>query len=194
MRLNYLRPTRGWAVAIGVAAIATLGVAIHFAVNLASGLPDAAAMARIGETDQATTVLDASDALAFTIYKEQRTDVPLAGMSPHLIHAIVTIEDQRFYGHFGFDPRRIAAVAVSNVWHRRAAQGASTITQQLARLSFLKPEKTFRRKAQELVLALRIESRYEKGLSRAAAETQEHVPLHRRAQRGNSGPEARLRE
>ncbi|HEY0781111.1 MAG TPA: transglycosylase domain-containing protein, partial [Thermoanaerobaculia bacterium] len=76
--------------------------------------------------------------------------------------AIVAVEDRRFYRHPGFDVRRIAAAALANIRHGRAAQGGSTITQQLARQSFLRPEKTLRRKVQELLLARRIEHAYTK--------------------------------
>ncbi|HEY7289965.1 MAG TPA: PBP1A family penicillin-binding protein [Vicinamibacterales bacterium] len=155
-------------VAYGVAAafvlivMSTLVGGAAYAISLPRGLPDDAALSRIGEMDQATAVLDASDTLAFTIFKEQRIEVPLDQMSPRLIKAILSIEDQRFYEHKGFDLVRIVSAAIANVRHRRVAQGASTITQQLARQSFLTPDKTIRRKLQELILAERIEHRYPK--------------------------------
>ncbi len=156
------------AVAYGVvgafvlAAALTLAGATAFVMSLPAGLPDEAALSRIGEMDQATAVLDASDQPAFTIFKEQRIDVPLAAVSPLLVKAVLSTEDQRFYDHHGFDIRRMAGAALANVRYRRVAQGASTITQQLARQSFLTPDKTIRRKVQELILANRIERRYPK--------------------------------
>jgi 1A family penicillin-binding protein len=143
----------------------TLAVVVLLAAGfwlLARGLPDAGAIGRMGQMDEATAVYDEHDAPAFTIYKEQRIDVPLAEMSPQLVHAITSIEDQRFYDHPGFDIMRIASAAVGNLLHRRLAQGASTITQQLARQSFLTPERTITRKLRELILAERIERRYTK--------------------------------
>ena len=116
-----------------------------------------------GEMDQATAVYDASDQLAFTIFKEQRIDVPLAQISPNLVKALLAIEDQRFYEHRGFDlsPHRVGGVGQPA--HRAGLRkGGSTITQQLARQSFLTPDKTIRRKLQELILAARIERRYPK--------------------------------
>src|SRR3954462_14812628 len=65
-----------------------------FLITLPRGLPDDAALSRIGEMDQATAVYDATDALAFTIFKEQRIEVPLAEMSPHLVQALISTEDQ----------------------------------------------------------------------------------------------------
>ena len=144
-----------------VAAVITI-MTLVLLVNLPKGLPDATALSKIGEMDQATAVFDASDRLAFTIYKEQRIDVPFAEISPRLIQALIATEDQRFYDHHGFDIRRIASAALANLRHRRAAQGASTITQQLARQSFLTPDKTYHRKLQELILAERIERQYSK--------------------------------
>src|SRR5205814_3520130 len=70
--------------------------------------------------------------------------------------------DQRFYDHHGFDVFRIASAAMANVRHLRAVQGGSTITQQLARQSFLTPDKTMRRKLQELILAGQIEQFFTK--------------------------------
>jgi penicillin-binding protein 1A len=119
-------------------------------------------MRRIGEMDQATAVFDDKDHLAFTIFKEQRIDVQLSAVSPNLTKAITSIEDQRFFEHHGFDLVRIASAAFANVRHNRRAQGGSTITQQLARQSFLTPNKSYRRKMQELILAARLERLYTK--------------------------------
>ena len=120
------------------------------------------AIARIGEMDQATGVYDDHDHLVFSIFKQQRIGASLSDVSPHLIHAILAIEDQRFYDHGGLDISRTAAAALANLRHHRTLQGGSTITQQLARQSFLTADKTIRRKLQELILAWRIESRFSK--------------------------------
>lgn len=133
-----------------------------FVVSLRRGLPNVDALRRIGEMDQATAVFDRNDRLAFTIFKEQRIDVPLAQMSPNLTKAVLAIEDQRFYDHSGFDMVRIGSALLANIRRGRLAQGGSTITQQLARQSFLTPDKTYRRKLQELILAARIEQLYSK--------------------------------
>jgi penicillin-binding protein 1A len=146
---------------VAVSAILIVGGA-WFLAGLLTSMPDAQAIRRIGEMDQATAVFDHDDTLAFTIFKEQRIEVPLAEVSPNLIRAIVAIEDQRFYEHHGFDLIRIVSAALSNIRRAERAQGGSTITQQLARQSFLTMEKTYRRKVQELVLAARIERLYTK--------------------------------
>src|SRR5262245_7609577 len=94
------------AIALGL----VLAVVVPSSLLVASsvrGLPDQAAISRIGEMAQATGIYDDRDQLTFTIYKEQRIEVPLTEISPNLIHAIVAIEDQRFYEHRGYDLIRI---------------------------------------------------------------------------------------
>ena len=130
--------------------------------DLQRDLPGREAVGKMGEMAQATAVYDGADKLAFTIFKEQRIEVPLTKISPHLIRAIVAVEDQRFFEHRGFDAFRIVSAALANIRLGRVAQGGSTITQQLARQSFLKSERTLRRKLQELILAQRIERVYQK--------------------------------
>src|SRR4051812_11267345 len=161
-RRRHPRLVVGVAAAVALAMVLSVGGGIWFLVALRNGLPDVDAMRRIGEMDQATAVFDDHDRLAFTIFKEQRIEVPLSQVSPNLTKAIVSIEDQRFFDHHGFDMVRIASAALANVRHFRRAQGGSTITQQLARQSFLTPNKSYRRKLQELILAARLERLYTK--------------------------------
>src|SRR6185436_2416924 len=148
--------------AFALTAILSLVGGVWFLTGLREGLPDLDALRRIGEMDQATAVFDDGDRLAFTVFKEQRIEVPLAEVSPNVTAALIAIEDQRFNEHRGFDLVRIASAAFANVRHGRKAQGGSTITQQLARQSFLTPNKDYRRKVQELILAARIERIYTK--------------------------------
>ena len=111
---------------------------------------------------QATTIFDVADRPIFTIFKEQRIEVPLEKVSPNLIKAVLSVEDQRFFEHGGIDPIRVAAAGLQNLRQGRRAQGGSTITQQLARQSFLSRDKTYRRKMKEVILAAYIENLYEK--------------------------------
>jgi penicillin-binding protein 1A len=161
-RLKHPRIVYGVVGAYVIAASMSIGTGVWFLNGLREGMPDLDALRRIGEMDQATAVFDNSNQLAFTIFKEQRIDVPLSEVSPNLTNAITAIEDQRFYDHHGFDLVRIASSLMANVRHHRKAQGGSTITQQLARQSFLTPNKSYHRKAQELILAARIERLYSK--------------------------------
>lgn len=133
-----------------------------FTANVSFDLPDRAAIRSVGDLAQATTLYDIDGRVVFTIFKEQRIEVPLARVSPHLVRAVLSIEDQRFYEHGGVDLIRVAAAAVANLRSGRRAQGGSTITQQLARQSFLSRDKTFRRKLKEVVLAAQIERAFTK--------------------------------
>lgn len=130
--------------------------------SLLRGLPDDRAILRMGEMAQVTSVFDRKDRLAFTLFREQRIDVGLEDVSPNLQAAIIAIEDRRFYDHGGIDTTRIASSLLTNLRHVGWVQGGSTITQQLARQSFLTSQKTIRRKLQEVLLARRIEHEYDK--------------------------------
>jgi 1A family penicillin-binding protein len=130
--------------------------------ELVRDLPGRDALTHIGETAQSTLVYDGTDRAASTIFNQQRIDVPLEDVSTHFVQALISVEDQRFYEHGAVDPRRILTAALADVARFRAAQGASTLTQQLARASFLTPRRTVRRKLQEIVLASRIERQYSK--------------------------------
>ncbi|MDZ4371131.1 MAG: PBP1A family penicillin-binding protein, partial [Phenylobacterium sp.] len=88
--------------------------------------------------------------------------VDIAKLPAHVPAAFVAIEDRRFYQHNGFDPRGIARAVVDGIGAGRPTQGASTITQQLARNLFLTQERTLERKATELVYAVELERTYTK--------------------------------
>ena len=143
----------GWAVALAF---------IVFVWTLFASLPGREALRNLGEMPQATTLYDIHNRPVFTIFKEYRIEVPLSRVSPHLRKAIVAFEDQRFEGHQGIDPLRIMGAAWKDLRAGRAEQGASTITQQLARQSFLTREKRLWRKLREIALATRIEGMYSK--------------------------------
>src|SRR5262249_46530628 len=83
------------------------------------------------ESAQSTIIFDENDQAASTLSTEERINVPLSQVSPHFLQALIAVEDQRFYSHGAIDPPRIASAAFANVMRRRAAQGASTLTQQL---------------------------------------------------------------
>ena len=148
--------------AAAVAAVVSVSAGGWWWHDLSRDLPGDAAIRHIGETAQSTIIFDGADAPASTLSTEERIDVPLSKISPDFIRALISVEDQRFYSHGAVDPPRIAAAAFANLTHGRAAQGASTLTQQLARASFLTPQKTLRRKLQEVILASRIERQYSK--------------------------------
>ena len=149
-------------VSLSVLIWAVIGVGVWLVTGVIAGLPDDGSLRGIGSMSRATTVFDASDTPAFTIFKEQRIEVPLSRISPHVITAIVAVEDQRFFDHGGVDVVRVAGAAWKNVREGWGTQGASTITQQLARQSLLTREKTVTRKLTEIVVAARLEQEFTK--------------------------------
>jgi len=88
--------------------------------------------------------------------------VPLNELPDYVPNAFVAIEDRRFYSHHGVDPLGIARALVRDILRRGAAQGGSTITQQLAKNLFLTQERTVTRKLQEIALALWLEHKFGK--------------------------------
>ncbi len=88
--------------------------------------------------------------------------LPLNELPKYVPQAFIAIEDRRFYEHYGVDPLGIARALIANILHRGVAQGASTITQQLAKNLFLTQERTVHRKLQEMLLALWLEHKFSK--------------------------------
>jgi len=112
---------------------------------------------------EATLVLVDSQGNAFArrgALKEAPVDVRT--LPPYVRDAVLSIEDRRFYSHLGIDPRGIARAARHNARAGAVEQGGSTITQQLAKTSFLPAERTFRRKIQEALIAFWLEARLSK--------------------------------
>lgn len=149
-------------VTLSVVMWVAVGAAFWFVRDAMTGLPDKQALRDVGTMDQATTLLDVKGRHAFTIFKEQRLEMPLTRMSPNIVKAILAIEDQRFYDHGGVDIVRVAGAAWNNIRAGRVSEGASTLTQQLARQSFLTFDRTFRRKLKEVVVAARLEGEFTK--------------------------------
>jgi len=103
-----------------------------------------------------TTFLSADGKPWFRL-DEQRHDVPLAEISPNLQRAVVAVEDRRFFVHPGIDPIGVVRAVVRDVRSGERAEGASTLTQQLARTLFLSNSRTYARKGKEASIALLME-------------------------------------
>ncbi|HVB29306.1 MAG TPA: PBP1A family penicillin-binding protein [Terriglobia bacterium] len=93
---------------------------------------------------------------------EHRVMVTYNQIPAVLRNAVISIEDRNFESHWGIDVLRIIRAAGTDILEWRKAQGASTLTQQVAKMLFLTPEKSFRRKIQEALLAIQIEHRFTK--------------------------------
>jgi penicillin-binding protein 1A len=133
-----------------------------FLYQVLAGLPGRDQLRELGEAVEGTVLYDAFDRPLFSIPTQYRVEVPLDRMSRYLRDAIVSVEDARFYDHDGIDGIRVVGAVITDLRKGRAAEGASTITQQLARVSFLSRDKTLRRKLREAILAQRIEQLYAK--------------------------------
>lgn len=94
---------------------------------------------------------------------DRQTAVPLQRIPPHLIHAVISVEDRRFYEHFGVDWRGVARAAWVNLLTGSPLQGGSTITQQYVRNRYLTRVKSWNRKIREAFLAMAVEERLSKG-------------------------------
>ncbi|HEY7191117.1 MAG TPA: PBP1A family penicillin-binding protein [Vicinamibacterales bacterium] len=161
-RARHPRVARTLLIGTAIFMLIAVSASAWVVIDAVGSMPDQAALRGIGSMAQATTLLDAQDRPAFTIFREQRIDVPLSRVSKRLVQAILAIEDQRFYDHSGVDVLRVAGAAMNNLLEGRFAQGGSTLTQQLARQSFLTPDKTIRRKITEVLVATRLEHQFSK--------------------------------
>ncbi|PID28538.1 MAG: penicillin-binding protein 1A [Candidatus Cloacimonadota bacterium] len=107
-------------------------------------------------------VYDINDNLIHTFAFEKRNLIKVKELPPYVISALLATEDVRFFDHWGLDQTGFLRAFASNIKNLSFSQGASTITQQLARNMFLTTDKKIARKIKELVLAIRIEQHYSK--------------------------------
>jgi 1A family penicillin-binding protein len=108
------------------------------------------------------TTFHAADGRPWFRMDEQRQDVPLGQVSPHLRSAVIAVEDHRFYRHPGIDPLALGRAVARNVRDAGVREGGSTLTQQLARTLFLTNQRTWGRKAREAGIALLLERQLSK--------------------------------
>ena len=109
-----------------------------------------------------TYVYDINNQVIAEFSVEKRAILPLSRIPVDMQNAVIAMEDQNFFRHWGISPRGILRALLRDILHRRSAQGGSTLTQQLSKLIFLKPEKTITRKIKEMILALQIERNFSK--------------------------------
>lgn len=153
------RPRRRWKILAGLGIVA--GLFALLVVALAWSLPLSRSLDPLPNP---AIVLVSADGKPFArrgAYKE--APVTASALPAHVTQAFISVEDRRFYKHFGIDLQGIARATVTNVRARRVVQGGSTITQQLAKNLFLSGERTLLRKGQELLLTLMLEALLDKG-------------------------------
>ena len=158
----YARPL--FYVPAGILLLLLIAVTIYF-LYLYSTLQAQAAsfdLTQLEQMESASVILDRNNQIFGQIYVENRETIPYDQLPRNLVNAVVAIEDSKFYQHSGYDPFGIIRAALKNFTAGHVRQGASTITQQLARNSFSLKERTFRRKLLEICLSRRIEEQFNK--------------------------------
>ncbi len=114
------------------------------------------------EPSAVTRIYSADRMLLDEFFLEKRTVVPIDQIPDDLVQALITIEDRQFYTHSGIDLKGILRAIIKDLMAGQFVEGASTITQQLAKTLFLTQEKTLTRKFKEAILAFQLERRYTK--------------------------------
>src|SRR6202035_460905 len=140
-----------WAVILGGGAIA------YFAVTL----PDTSQLT-VAQRRPTVTILAEDGSMLANLGDLFGEPPTLKEMSPSLPKAVIATEDRRFYSHFGIDPIGLMRAAFTDLRAGHVVQGGSTITQPLAKVLFLTPERSLARKARETLLALWLERRFTK--------------------------------
>ena len=137
--------------------VAGLGLLAWYAYDL----PD---VADLGERTRAPSVrIISADGVQLARYGDvYATPVRARELPEHLLQAVIATEDRRFYSHFGLDVIALVRATIANLRAGRIVQGGSTLTQQLAKNIFLTPERSIKRKVQELLLALWLERSFTK--------------------------------
>ncbi len=109
-----------------------------------------------------TKIYGADGTILQEYYSENRVLTPYNEIPRHMINMLISVEDRRFWDHWGIHPKRILKALVMNLVHGRIVEGASTITQQLARMLFLDRRQTYERKIKEALTAIKLERTYSK--------------------------------
>jgi penicillin-binding protein 2A len=112
--------------------------------------------------NQPTVIYDNDGEIASNVLTNRTKGVIVDELPEHVSNAVVAIEDERFYEHGGFDIKGITRAFFNNLFSGSITGGGSTITQQLTKNALLSPEKTYKRKIEELFLAVKIEKVYKK--------------------------------
>ena len=155
------RSVREAAVWSGYATAGVVALIVGFFFFVTWGMPSTDDLweARNG---QSITFLDRNGNVILREGAQNAPPVDLASLPPYVAQAFIAIEDRRFYDHFGVDFGGMMRAGAENLRAGRVVQGGSTITQQLAKNLFLTNERSWRRKAQEVAMAIWLETRFTK--------------------------------
>jgi penicillin-binding protein 1A len=148
-----------WTLVLGVWGLIFV---VGFLAVFATDLPDTSTLYDV-KRQPSISYLDRSGGLVAVRGTQESPPVDIDKLPPYVPAAFIAIEDRQFYHHFGFNPWGMVRAEWYNLTHRGASlQGGSTITQQLARNLFLTPTQSIRRKVQELILSVWLETHFSK--------------------------------
>lgn len=145
-------------------ALLGLGVSLGLGIYAALVIADAPAWdpSKLAVSETSIIYDSKGNIIAKVHGSENRTVVSIKDIPPHVINAFLAVEDANFYEHSGIDYKAVVRAVIANITDGFGSQGFSTITQQLVKQSFLSPEKTIKRKLQEIYLARQVEKYYTK--------------------------------
>ncbi|HMG22597.1 MAG TPA: transglycosylase domain-containing protein, partial [Kofleriaceae bacterium] len=149
-----------WLAILGVAGAALLAATVAFVFWMYGRDPSLPDYARLSDyhPQQVTQITDGNDRRIGEIFSQRRTVVAYDKVPPMVVDAFIAAEDNKFWSHGGIDYWGMFRALVTNLRAGHTRQGASTITQQVVKTFLLTPERTFRRKIQEIILARRLET------------------------------------
>lgn len=161
-KVPFLTALKWFAISIGILIAGSIILLVILIAILSIGLPDVHNLDKLMGA-QSTTIYDREGNVLYVKHGgENRQYVTYEQISKNIVDATVSIEDEQFWTHSGFNPIGILRATLSNVTNLRASQGGSTITQQYVKNTFLSSEKSIIRKLKELILAVELEQTYDK--------------------------------
>ena len=149
------------AILLGLSFSAILGIMIGVFIALTHDLPQIRSLETF-RPSSVTRIYSADKVLLAELFLEKRDPVPLSVIPDYLKKALIATEDRKFYRHSGVDLKAVLRAIIRDIRAGEFVEGASTITQQLAKTLFLTPRKTLLRKIREAFLAFQLERRYTK--------------------------------
>ena len=145
-----------------IGSIASVGIVLGVVNKYSKEIPDIVNLIEDYSPSLPTILYDRNGEVIDTIYRESRDTAKLNEIPLHSRNAFLAIEDKQFYSHHGIHIKRLIGAIVANIRNGRAVQGASSLTQQLARNAFLSHERKLSRKIKEAIITFEIERRYTK--------------------------------
>ncbi|MBU3915746.1 PBP1A family penicillin-binding protein [bacterium] len=141
--------------------IVTFALLMVFSIYIYINLPSLEDLVK-PKYDLPTQIFDRNNELVTEFYTKRRVLIPFETIPKVMVNALLAIEDNRFYSHFGIDPIRMTKALIIDIIKMDFAQGASTLTQQTAKMFLLTSDKKIIRKLKEVFLALKIEATFSK--------------------------------